>query len=80
MAVGGKRSEPNFLLPEEFLVGPNGVHEDTDGDGTKPQSINCSFSAVFIFSENSVAQLFGSSCQSLSCTPPVKEGALGGLL
>lgn len=40
-------------------------------------SIRCSFSTVFIFSANPVAQLFGSSCQSLSCILPVKEGTQG---
>lgn len=29
-----------FLLPEEFPVGPNGVHADADGDGTEPQSVH----------------------------------------
>lgn len=57
---GRRRSKPN-LLPEEFLVGPTGVHEDTDGLGTRAHGISCGFSglsAVFI-SEDSAARYLG---------------------
>lgn len=75
---GRRRSKPN-LLPEEFLVGPTGVHEDTDGVGTRAHGISCSFSSfstVFISEDSGL--LLGSSCQSLPCNLPLKEGTLSG--
>ena len=85
VAEGRRRSESDFfLLPEEFLVGPNGVHEDTDGDGTRPHGISCGFCTVFISQKTLLPSYLGALVSLFFVIfkffLPLKGGTLSGLL
>lgn len=66
----GRDGASLFLLPEEFPVGPNGVHADADGDGTEPQSVHVHLLRNFCCP--TLWELLSISFLQL----PVKEGTL----
>lgn len=66
----GRDGASLFLLPEEFPVGPNGVHADADGDGTEPPSVHVHLLRNFCCP--TLWELLSISFLQL----PVKEGTL----